>query len=70
MKANLRIYGNSRNEILFEGKVDLLDNVKYAIVVWPVGSNIQHLIWDNEYYEPVLVENLKEDFVYWYTWDD
>jgi hypothetical protein len=70
MKIKIRVYGNTKDDILFEGKLDVLPNCEHAIVVYPEGTKIQHLIWDNEFYHPVEVKDLKKDFTYWFTWDD
>jgi len=70
MKVKVRVCGNSKDHILFEGQLDLLPDCKYAIVIWPQGSKAQHFIWENSYSYPVEIKNLKEDFIYYFNWDD
>jgi hypothetical protein len=70
MKVPVIVYGNSKREILFDGELELVDTVEYAIVVWPVGSKDQHFLWKDNYSLNEKIKDIESNSVYWFYWDD
>lgn len=60
-----------KDEILFEGELELFSNWEYAAVEWPKGSDQYHFIWEEEkYLEPTFCKDIDVTKTYFFYIDD